>query len=89
MLLTGTAFDTIAADKAAIVSDWPVLGEVLGEAAICYGSTRDDLTACLERLTSEQLAASSGAMRERRLQTEWRTIAQQTLDLLEEMTAGE
>ena len=86
MLMTGTAFDAIGAEKAAITSAWPILGEVLGEAAIPYGETREDLTRCLESLTRERLDASANAMRALQPATEWATIAEQTLDLFEQVT---
>jgi glycosyltransferase involved in cell wall biosynthesis len=85
MLMTGTAFDAIGAEKAAIISDWPVLDEVLGAAAIPYGATREDLTACLESLAPEQLQASSAAMKALQAKTDWHDIAKQTHDLLEEV----
>lgn len=85
MLMTGTAFDAIGAGKAAIVSDWPVLGEVFGEAAIAYGSTRDDLRDCLEALTPERLAASARAVTALRAETEWADIAERHYALLEEL----
>ncbi|HIF91868.1 MAG TPA: glycosyltransferase family 1 protein [Myxococcales bacterium] len=87
MLMTGTAFDAIGAEKAAIISDWPVLHEVFGEAAIGYGSTRDDLTRCLESLTVEQVAASGRGMQDCKRRTEWAEIAAQTFELLDEVAS--
>ena len=66
-------------------SDWPVLDEVFGGAAIRYGSTREDLTACLEALTPERVAASSRAMRDVQQRTDWGVIASETWDLLDEL----
>ena len=87
MLMTGTAFDAIGGRKAAIVSDWPLLGEVFGDAAIPYGSSRDDLRACLESLTPERLAASAAAMEELQRQTDWSNVAERHLELLEELAS--
>ena len=84
MLMTGTAFDAIGARKAAIISDWPVLHEVFGAAGIGYGSSREDLTRCLEALSVEQVAASTQAMEECRQRSRWSDIGEQTLKLLEE-----
>ena len=85
MLMTGTAFDAIGAEKAAIISDWPVLGEVFGEAAIPYGATREDLTACFDALSAEAIEASAHAMRGLKRQTDWTDIAGQTLELFESL----
>ncbi len=88
MLMTGTAFDAIGGRKAAIVSDWPLLHEVLGDAAIPYGSTRDDLRACLEALTPERVAASAAAMEARQCETDWSDVAERHFALLEELVSG-
>jgi hypothetical protein len=87
MLMTGTAFDAIGGRKAAIVSDWPLLHEVFGDAAIRYGSTREDLRDCLEALTPEKLAASAAAMEGLQRQTGWSDIAEQHFELLEELAS--
>ena len=60
-----------------------VLQEIFGSAAITYGDTREDLTACLEKLTRTEVDASASAMRELQSQTAWPEIAKQTLALLE------
>ena len=87
MLMTGTAFDAIGAGKAALVSDWPLLHEVLGDAAIPYGSTREELTACLDALTPERVARSAAAADSLRARYEWQDLAAQTFALLEEVAA--
>jgi hypothetical protein len=88
MLMTGTAYDAIGAEKAAITSDWTLLAEVFGDAAIHYGSTREDLTRCLESLTADRIAASKRAMRQCREQSEWHDIAAATLELFEEAASS-
>ncbi len=85
MLMTGTVGDAIGAEKAALVSDWAVLDEVFGPAAIRYGSSVDDLRTCLESLTPAHLAESAKAMRALQPPNDWTGIAQQTHDLLEEL----
>lgn len=85
MLMTGTAFDAIGGGKAAIISDWPVLREVFGDAGIAYGSTRDDLRACFEALTPETLEASASGMEALQRKTAWPLLAEQTFELLDEL----
>lgn len=85
MLMTGTAFDAIGSGKAALISSWPALVEVFGDAAISYGETREDLTACLESLDARRVEASALAIARLREVTAWPVIAESTLQLLEEM----
>jgi glycosyltransferase involved in cell wall biosynthesis len=87
MLMTGTAFDAIGGRKAAITSDWPLLDAVFGDAAIRYGSTRDQLRDCFEALTPDALAASARGMEALQAQTEWQDVAEKTFVLLEELAS--
>jgi glycosyltransferase involved in cell wall biosynthesis len=59
MLTTGQVGDVVGYGLPAIVSDWAFLGEVLGEAAICYGQTAEDLARCLDGLQADQLAQAA------------------------------
>lgn len=61
MLTTGTVGDVVAHGLPALASSWPFLTEVLGDAAIVYGSTEDDLVAALDRLDREQLERAASA----------------------------
>ncbi len=65
-LTTGQPADAVAAGMPCLTSAWPYLQEVLGMAAIPYGSTRADLTATLDRLDDETLAVASAGARQRR-----------------------
>jgi glycosyltransferase involved in cell wall biosynthesis len=85
MLTTGTVGEAIGQGLPAIASDWGFLTEVLGDAAICYGQTAEELTACIEALTSQQLEAAAHASRALRPRHDCRVIAHQTADLLEEV----
>jgi hypothetical protein len=87
MLMTGTVFDAIGAGKAALISDWPLLHAVLGDAAIAYGATREDLTRCLDALSIDRVGRSAAAMRALQARTDWSGIALQTHALLEEIAA--
>ena len=83
MLTTGTVGDVVGAGLPAIASAWPFLTEVLGDAAITYGSTAEELTHCLRTLDRDQLdraAAASVALQE---PYDWNHLAEDTLRLLE------
>jgi hypothetical protein len=58
MITTGTVGDVVAAGLPALVSGWGYLADALGEAGLPYG---DDLTATLEGLSREGLAAAEAA----------------------------
>lgn len=88
MLTTGTMADAIGAGIPALASSWGYLREALGAAAIYYGDTREDLTACIDALSAEQLAAARAAIPERRDALDWAPIAEATLALLDEVVAG-
>jgi glycosyltransferase involved in cell wall biosynthesis len=84
-LTTGLPADAIALGKPMIASDFPYFAEVLGDAAIVYGHTREDLTASLDRLDHVALAAATErtvALRERYT---WKQAAADTLELLQEV----
>lgn len=63
LLTTGTTGDVIGAGVAALTTDWPYLTETLGEAAIVYGRTADDLAATLAGLDRARLRAAAAAAR--------------------------
>ena len=85
MLMTGTAFDAIGAGKASLLSEWPVLHEVFGDAGIRYGSTQADLTATMQALTVEQVAADGAAALARQTSCEWSASVEATLALIEDL----
>jgi len=82
MLTTGTVGDAIGHGLPAITSDWPYLAEALGDAAITYGATVEDLAECLRSLDAETLAAAARASQAKQDDTSWPAVADQTFDLL-------
>jgi glycosyltransferase involved in cell wall biosynthesis len=85
MLTTGTVGDVVGLGIPALVSEWPYLLEALGDAAIPYGTTADDLTACIEGLDASVL--SRAAQASRALQTAYapQRVARLLLDVLDEV----
>ncbi len=67
MLATGTAFDCIGAEVAAICSDWEFLQETFGQSQIVYGSGADQLRQCLAEIqekTIRRVAEEVGRLRQ-------------------------
>jgi glycosyltransferase involved in cell wall biosynthesis len=87
MLTTGTMADALGVGLPTLASNWGYLREALGDAAIFYGDTAQDLTSCLDRLTHEQLAAAAAAADAGRAVTEWPVIAETTLAFLDDVIA--
>jgi glycosyltransferase involved in cell wall biosynthesis len=85
LLTSGVVGDAVGAGLPALVSDWAFLTEALGEAAICYGATAADLTGCLERLTSDELARAAAGSRALQPLYARERVAELTLDLLTEV----
>jgi len=83
LLTSGVVGDAIGAGLPALVSDWPFLGETLGDAGICFGSTRDDLTRCLAGLATERLAHAAAASAALRESTSRDAVARLTLAFLD------
>jgi hypothetical protein len=84
-LTTGQAADAVGAGIPALVSPWPYLREVLGDAGIAYGRTADDLTATLDALDDATLDAARAALPERRAALDWTALAEPTWQLLDEV----
>jgi len=61
MVTTGTVADAIAHGLPSLTSDWPFLEEVLGDAAIPYGTHPAELSTCLEHLDRTQLQHAADA----------------------------
>jgi hypothetical protein len=78
MLATGTVGDAVAAGIPALCSSWPVLAEALGDSAIVYGETEDDLVTCVEQLTRDDLSRAAVAVRDLRDELSWPAIAERT-----------
>ncbi len=83
MLTTGTAFDCIGAGIPAITSDWDFFDETFAGADIRFGSKVADLSACIDTLTPERLAAAAESTMALRPRYEWTEIADRTLVVLE------
>ena len=78
MLATGTVGDAVAAGLPVLASEWSFLAEALGDAALTYGRTEDDLLASLETLDRAELAHAAAAARALREPLAWVTIAERT-----------
>lgn len=65
-LTTGQPADAVAAGLPCLTSPWPYLAEVLGDAAIPYGETAEDLTATIDGLDAAALARAAEAAAARR-----------------------
>jgi glycosyltransferase involved in cell wall biosynthesis len=86
-LTTGQVADAVGAGIPALVSPWPYLSEVLGDAAIPYGRTAADLTATLDALDEATLARARAAIPARRAALDWTVAAEATWELLDEVAA--
>jgi len=86
MLTTGTAGDALGFGLPTVASSWPYLAEVLGDAAIVYGQSEDDLVACLDGLDREDLSRAGTAALSRRDSSDWEVIAEQTYRELVELS---
>lgn len=83
MLTTGTVGDAVAAGIPALVSSWPYLHEALGAAGMAYGDSAAGLTALIDGLDGERVAAAGAAARALRAPYDWGRLAEATHDLLE------
>jgi hypothetical protein len=88
MLTTGTVGDVVGAGLAALTSDWEYLAEALGFAAIRYGQTADDLTACIEQLNPADIDRAGAAARALRSRYDRRRVARLHLEFLRDVMAG-
>ncbi len=89
MLATGTVADAIGVGIPALVSDWPYLTEMLGDAGIPCGHTRESVTNSLGALTSEQVDSARQATIALRPQFEWTPLATRTAELFERVVLNE
>ncbi|HET6832730.1 MAG TPA: hypothetical protein VFH30_02595 [Acidimicrobiales bacterium] len=86
-LTTGQVADAVGRGIPALVSPWPYLREVLGDAAIPYGRTAADLAATLDALDEDVLAPARVAVERRRDALDWAALAEPTWELLDEVAA--
>jgi glycosyltransferase involved in cell wall biosynthesis len=82
-LTTGQFADAVGLGIPAIVSDWPFLVEMLGDAALVYGRGSEALERCLRDLDPARLARAAAASRALQTEYDWGRIAGLTADLLE------
>ena len=87
MLTTGIVADAIGLGLASLVSDWGYLDEALGPAGICYGSTVEELTACIDGLTDDELRSAGAAAVAKQAETDWSVIAEATYNFIEGLVA--
>lgn len=87
MLTTGSVADVVALGVPAVVSDWPFLTEVLGDAGIVYGAGEDALAACLAQLSTPQLHQSQNAMRRLRPAFDYTSLSALLLEALRETSS--
>ena len=85
MLTTGLVAEIVALGRPALVSDWPYITEVLGDAGIPYGQTRGDLTRCLNRLDLDTIEKATAASIGLQRKYKPRRAAEQTLEFLQEV----
>jgi glycosyltransferase involved in cell wall biosynthesis len=85
MLTTGAVADAVGLGLPSLTSDWPYLSETLGDAAIRYGSTAQDLTACLDALDRQQLDHAADAANRLREDYDWDHLAESHFELLEQV----
>jgi len=82
-LTTGQFADAIGLGVPALVSDWPFLVEMLGDAAIVYGRGREAMERGLRDLDAARVAEATAAARALQPRFAWDRIAEETLALLE------
>ena len=85
MLTTGTVGDVVGTGVPALVSEWPYLHEALGDAAIPYGSSAEDLTECIERLDAATVARAAKACHDLQAAYAPARIARRLLEVLDEV----
>jgi glycosyltransferase involved in cell wall biosynthesis len=86
-LTTGQVADAVGCGIPALVSPWPYLREVLGDAGIPYGRTAADLAATLDALDDDVLGPARAAVAGRRDALDWAALAEPTWELLDEIAA--
>jgi len=88
MLTTGLVGDVIGASKAALISDWPYLIEILGETAIVYGDDSAGFAATLATLDAAAIERSAQLSGELRDTYPWERSAEETWLLLKDVLAS-
>ncbi len=89
MLATGTIADAIGTGTPALVSDWPFLTEMLGDAGIRSGHTAPEIAAALDALTPESVARAETAIAALKSEFDWAPLATRTADLFDRVVLAE
>lgn len=89
MLATGTIADAIGVGIPALISEWPFLTEMLGDAGIPCGHRAADITRTLDSLTRAGVDAAAGAMRALRPSFDWAPLSTRTADLFDRVVLNE
>ena len=87
MLTTGVAADAIGLGLPSLASDWEYLHEVLGSAGIFYGETAEDLAACIDAVSDEELGKAGAAAVAKQADTDWSVIAETTYNFIDGLVA--
>jgi glycosyltransferase involved in cell wall biosynthesis len=87
-LTTGQVADVVGVGIPALTSDWPYLAEVLGDAAIPYGRSADDLAATLDALDDATLERATAASQALRPVLDPATVAEDLHRALDELCGG-
>jgi glycosyltransferase involved in cell wall biosynthesis len=85
MLTTGAVGDAVGLGLPSLVSDWPYLAEMLGDAAITYGRTAAELTAALDTLEEADLCRAAEASRRLQSAYDFSRLADRHFELLEQV----
>jgi hypothetical protein len=88
MLTTGVVGDVIGASKAALISDWPYLIEMLGDSAIVYGNDAKGFAGALAALDTQTIERSAKLSGELRDTYPWERSAEETYQLLLDVLAA-
>ncbi len=83
MLATGVAADVIGMGLGALVTDWPYLTEIFGDAGIPLGSTVEEMTAALDALDATAVTRAREASARLRAAHGWDVVGAQTRELYE------
>lgn len=83
MLATGVAADVVGCAKAALVSGWPYLTEVLGDAGIPMGDTVGSMTSALNGLDADVVTTAARCARSMQRDQSWEHAATLTAELFE------
>jgi glycosyltransferase involved in cell wall biosynthesis len=87
MLTTGLVADAIGRGVPCLTSPWPYLTETLGDAALPYGSSAEDLRERLDRLSHTEIGEAARRMAALRPLYDWARISALHLRVWEELTA--